>query len=187
MKLSERDEAGGQRVIVRREGPTELGQARIAVRAVVQVAQHLVERTVLLHDVDHVLDPLAQEPHHPLALLVLVRDVEVVLRDLFRQVAQIMRAGHRRADQRRAFKLELVLVARVRRGQFRRVLGWVAARQVRRVEGQARGIGARNALAIDDVHPRAVGAERDVVRLEGRGDEAGHRPGLPSPQRNDGD
>ena len=89
MKLSSVTKLRRQVVIVRRERLAELGQRRIAVRAVGQVAEHLIEGAVLLHDVDHVLDALAQELHHLRVVLVGLGRVEVVLRDPFRQVVQI--------------------------------------------------------------------------------------------------
>src|SRR4030095_11129000 len=33
--------------------------------------------------------------------------------------------------------------------------------------GEVIGVRARDALAVDDIHPRAIGAERDVMRLVG--------------------
>ncbi len=49
------------------------------------------------------------------------------------------------------------------------------------------GIRTGHALPVDDVHPRAVGAERDVVRLVGRRDQRAHLVRLSARQRDDGD
>ena len=80
-EVVQRDEAGGQAVIVRREGLAELGQVPVAVRAVGQVAQNLIEGAIFLHDIDHVLDAFAQEVHHLRVFLVGLDRVEIVLRD----------------------------------------------------------------------------------------------------------
>ena len=83
MKLSSVTNSVRQAVIVRRERLAELGQRRVAIRAVGQVAQDLIEGAVLLDDVDHVLDALAQELHHLRRRSRRSRRVEIVLGDPF--------------------------------------------------------------------------------------------------------
>ena len=104
---------------VGREGLWELDQRVVGVCTVGQITEDLVERAVLLDDVNDVLDVLTQEAHHALLVLVGVAVIEVVLGDLAREVIQLPLLGHRRADQRRALELELILVggARERGGE----------------------------------------------------------------------
>ena len=69
-EVVERHELRRQLVVVRRQRLAELRQAGSAFAPLVEVAEHLVEGAVLLHDVDHVLDVLAQELHRLLVVLV---------------------------------------------------------------------------------------------------------------------
>ena len=69
MKLSRVTNWLREAVEVRRDGLAELGQPVVAVRAVAEIAQDLVEGAVLLDDVDDVLDVLAQKPHDPAVVL----------------------------------------------------------------------------------------------------------------------
>ncbi len=89
-EVVERDELRGEVVIVRREQPAELRQRRIAVRPVREVAKHLIEGPVLLDDVDHVLDALAQEPHHLRVFAVGLGRIGIVLRDHLRQFLEMI-------------------------------------------------------------------------------------------------
>ncbi len=61
------------------------------------------------------------------------------------------------------------------------------ARDVGRGPGQVVRIGPGDALAVDDVHPRAIGAERDVMRFVGGGDQAADGVRFPASERDHGD
>jgi len=129
-------------VEVGRDALGELGQRGIAVGAIAEVAQDLIERAVLLDDVDDVLDATAQELRHLLVVLA-VGAVEVVRGHAHGQAVEIFRRRHRRADQGGALELELVLV----RGPGRsggRATDWRAAGtgngDVGGVAGQVAGV-----------------------------------------------
>ena len=166
------DELARDVVEVRRDGLAELGQPVCAVRAVAEIAQDLVEGAVLLDDVDDVLDVLAQKRHDP-AVVIGAPAVEIVLGDRLGEALEIPLRRHRGADQRSLLELELVLV----RGPGGRGGCGVAARigdagDRGRGAGEVPGVGPGDALAVDDVHEAAVGAQRDVVRFVGGRDQA---------------
>ena len=174
------DELAGEAVEVRRQALPKLGQRGVAVGTVAEIAQDLIERAVLLHDVDDVLDVLAQELHDPQIVrggLVVV--VEIVLGDSLGEPLELPRLRHGGADQRRPLQLELVLI----RGPGCGGRGGVAARihegsDRARGAGEVVGVGPGDALAIDDVHPPAIGAEGDVVWLVGGRDQAADLVGV---------
>ena len=60
----------------------------VAVRAVAQIAEDLIEGAVLLDDVDDVLDVVAQELHHVAVVAARLGAVEVVLGDLLGEAAR---------------------------------------------------------------------------------------------------
>ena len=62
-------------------GFAENGQGRVAIRTIVKVAQQLIERAVLLNDIDYVLDLAVQEFHYLVFARRLV-GIEVVDGDL---------------------------------------------------------------------------------------------------------
>ena len=113
--------------------------------------------------------------------------VEVVLRDRLRQLLQPSMLRHGSADQRGAFQLELVLVRRPRGGSGGGIASRVGdAGHAAGAAGQVLRIRTGDALAADDVHPRAVRAERDVVRFIRRRNEAADAVRLVPGQRDDG-
>src|SRR5262249_8358064 len=98
------------------------------------------------------------------------------------------RPGDRGADQRGALELELVLVRSSGRGGGRRVAAGIGDGGDRGGgAGQVARVGPRDALAVDDVHPVAIGAGGDVARLVGGGDQAADLVGVLAVQRDHGD
>ena len=172
-EIIQRDEVAGDAVKVRRDAAAELCQRGIDLRAVGQVAEDLIEGAVFLHDVDHMLDVLVKEVHHRRVARAGRYAVEVVLRHLGGQDWQFGTGRNLRADQRRVFQLELVLVRRGCRRRRRLVAARVGdVGDERGVAHQMTWIWSRVALAVDDVHPRAVRAEGDVLRRIGGRDQA---------------
>ena len=173
---------------VRREALSKLGQRAVAVRTIAEISQYLVEGAVLLDDVDDVFDVLAQELHGPSIIrgrLAVV--VEVVLGDPPRETLELPWLRHRGADQGGALQLELVLIRGPGRGRSRDVAAQIHEGGDRgRGAGQVVGVGPGDALAVDDVHRSAVGAERDVMRLVGGGDQAADLVGPLAMQRDHG-
>jgi len=77
-------------VEVRRVEARELRQRGIRVGPVLQIAQHLVEGPILLNDVNHVLDMVAQELHGRGILLADVQVEAVIPRNLGGQILQVV-------------------------------------------------------------------------------------------------
>ena len=148
-------------MIVRRQGLAELREFRTRIGAVGQIAQHLIERAVLFHDVDHVLDMRVEEVHHFRVFLVGRDRVEVVHRDPGRQLRQLIDGRHGRAHERRALQLKLVLV-RCPRG---RGGPGAAACDAGGGAGQMVGVRSGGTFPAHHIHPRAIRAECDVMRL----------------------
>src|SRR5262249_25475061 len=162
-----RHELSGQAVIVRCDRLTEYGQRGIALRAVVEVPQHLIEGAILLHDIDHMLDTVAQEPHD-LPVVLAFGTVEVVLGYRLGQALELVRLGHWGAHQRRALELELILVRGPGRRRGRGVATWILRlSEPGRGAGEMARVRPGAALAVDDVQPAPIGAEGDVMRFVG--------------------
>src|SRR5215467_14638508 len=131
------------------------------------------------------LDVFLQELRDLVVMITLFEGVPVVLGSPVREVLQIFRTRYGRAHQGSAFQLELILVRRSSSSCGCCVSAWVGdARDIRCLTGQMARVWPGHALAVDDVHPRTVRAECDVVRLVRRWDQSGHLVRLSAGERN---
>ena len=159
-----------QRVEVGRDRLRELGDARVAVAAL-DVAEDLVVRAVLFHDVDHVVDAVVQRLHHLVLGGGRRADEAVVVGDDVGQARQLARVGRRQRQEASLGQLPDVTVARavLQRG------GAAGRERVgRRGAGAVAGVGAGVALAVHHVQRLAVAADAHRVREPAGRDQAEH-------------
>src|SRR5689334_2942107 len=152
----------------RRNTLAEQSQRRIAIGTVAQITQNLVEGAVFLHDVDNVLDLPVEEVHDVRIFIEVLAPVAVVSSYLRSQIPEIVLVRNPSADQRRVFKLKLILIVRselfglIRIG-FRRVN--LSELNHGHVAVTIAGVRTRVALSVHDIHPASVLAESYVGRV----------------------
>ena len=157
---------------IRRYALAEHGQVRVAIRAIVQIAQDLVESAVFLNDVDHVRDVLVQGGHRGGGNLALRRAVGVVGGHLVGQSTESVGGGNRGRQKAGFFDLEIILVAGIGL-----VLSLAVAfrvfRALQRVGGCAGivRVWARIALAVHHIKRAAVLADGNGLRIPAGGDQ----------------
>ena len=160
----------------RRDPPPEQRQGRIPVRSVTQIAQNLVERAVLLHDVNNVLNFRMQETHHLGIRCRRCHRVTVIRRHRRGQTRQIRRGGNLSAYQRGVFQLKLILVIGSQLIGLRRVTARISqVFNIGQVAITIARVRTRIALAVDNVHPASVGAEGNIGWIVSGRDQPGRR------------